>query len=183
MASSKVGTGAHVARDQGRVARARVRPGQCAAAQPAVGRAEVRGLISFDDGADLHVAQLPDVVVAAIAALSSSRGRCRSPPASGAARQRPARRGSRAGSARIGLEHRRPCFLDLQEQRVIVGGHEQRDEAQRADAADADDFHRQVAQAGSGRTARARARPATRDSVPALRWYWSASPAPVPRCG
>jgi hypothetical protein len=47
--------------------------------------------------------------------------------------------------ARIGFEHRRPRFLDLQEEGVIVGGHEQPDGAPGADAADADDLGRQVA--------------------------------------
>ena len=48
--------------------------------------------------------------------------------------------------AGVGLEHGRRRFLDLQEDRVGVRGHEERDAAKGADAADADDFHRQVAE-------------------------------------
>ena len=48
--------------------------------------------------------------------------------------------------AGIGFEHGRRRFLDLQEDRVVVRGHEERDAAQGADAADADDLHRHVAE-------------------------------------
>ncbi len=49
-------------------------------------------------------------------------------------------------SARSGimLEHRGARFLDLQKQRVVVRRREQGDGAERADAADADHFDREI---------------------------------------
>jgi hypothetical protein len=55
--------------------------------------------------------------------------------------------------ARIGLEHRGVGLLDLQEQRIVVGGHEQRYHAHGADAAHHDHLDRKIlrAEGGNGR--------------------------------
>lgn len=48
--------------------------------------------------------------------------------------------------ARVGFEDRRPRFLDLQEEGIIVRSHEQPDRAPRADTADTDHLDRQIAE-------------------------------------
>src|SRR5579871_1880675 len=48
--------------------------------------------------------------------------------------------------AGIRLEYGPPRFLDLQENRIVIGGHEQPERAIGADAAHADDLDREVEQ-------------------------------------
>ena len=50
------------------------------------------------------------------------------------------------GLAGVRLEHRFPRLLDLQENRIVVGRHEQPERAVRPDAAHADDLDREVEQ-------------------------------------
>ncbi len=46
--------------------------------------------------------------------------------------------------ARIRFKHRRPRFLDLQEERIIIRGHKQPDYALRADAAHPNHLDRKI---------------------------------------
>lgn len=92
----------------------------------------------LDDGRDLHVAQLAHVDVAA------QRG-ARPAEEDIAGRLHQALAGHHAlplvgvqALACMGLQHRRARLLHLQEQRVVVRGHEQAHAADGADAADAD---------------------------------------------
>ena len=75
----------------------------------------------------------------------SSRGRCRTMPASAAGRRPRAGRDSGARSPRVRLEHRRGRLLGLEDQRIVlVASLEEDDEAACPDAADADDLQGEV---------------------------------------
>jgi len=102
------------------------------------------GIPSLEDRADLHVPQLADIDVAPV--LS---GRPAQKNVGGGLHQTLPRNDAVAvvlmrTATRVRFEDRRPRFLDLQEQRVIVRRHEQTHGALGANAANPDDLDRQV---------------------------------------
>ena len=122
-----------------------MRPGQRPGAKLAV-FPQHRHVPVVHDGGDLRVAKLAEVIVAAVQSARPAEEdvACRLHEA--LARHDPLAVVLVQGLAGVGLEHRLPRLLDLQENRIVVGRHEQSEGAERADAADADDLDREVEQ-------------------------------------
>ena len=121
-----------------------MRPGQRPSADSSVSPQNIN-VPSLDDRRDLHVAQLPNVNIATIfpsrPAQEEAAGRLHEVLACDEALTViPVK-----AFARVRFKHRRVRLLDLEEQRVVVGRHEESHQAHRADTAYSDHLDRQVA--------------------------------------
>ncbi len=136
----------HVACDHRGVSRSRVCTRERPTTYPPVG-SQVTGIEIFDKRTDLRVAELPDIAIATITPTCPSQEYVTRRLHETLTGHDPLAVVFVQALSRIWLQYRGACLLNLQEQWVIIPSHEKADGANGADAADPDDFERQVAKA------------------------------------
>src|SRR5271169_2042568 len=122
-----------------RIARSRMGPRQRPAAKPAV-LAQHADVPVLDDGGNLGVAKLAQIVIAAVPTARPANEDVARQLHEPLASHDPLAVDRVPVLAGVGLEHGLPRLLDLQEDRVVLGRHEQSDGAIGANAADAHDL-------------------------------------------